>query len=81
MQQWMAWFKKLAAKGQIKDQGVTHSDGNGVIFIMNCKDAAEARALIESLPLSKETLMDEQLIPVGPLLPLGILLRDSPANK
>jgi hypothetical protein len=42
---------------------------------------AEARALIESLPLSKENLMDEQFIPVGPLLPLGILLRDSSTNK
>jgi len=25
--------------------------------------------------------VDEQFIPVEPLLPLGILLRDSPANK
>jgi len=41
----------------------------------------EARALMESLPLSKENLVDEQFIPVGPLLPLGILLRDSQANK
>jgi hypothetical protein len=44
--------------------------------MLNCKDVAEARALIEGLPLSKENLMDEQFIPVGPLLPLGILLRD-----
>jgi hypothetical protein len=42
---------------------------------------AEAQALIESLPLSKENLMDEQFIPVGPLMPLGILLRDNAANK
>jgi len=59
----------------------TRGDGKGVIFILNCKDVAEARALIEGLPLSKENLVDEQFIPVGPLLPLGILLRDSPANK
>jgi hypothetical protein len=25
--------------------------------------------------------VDEQFIPVGPLLPLGILLRDSPTSK
>ena len=56
-------------------------DGRGVIFIMNCKDVEEARALIESLPLSKANLVDGQFIPVGPLLPLGMLLRDSPANK
>jgi hypothetical protein len=55
--------------------------GKGVIFLLNCKDVAEARALIEGLPLAKENLVDEQFIPVGPLLPLGILLRDSPSNK
>jgi hypothetical protein len=62
-------------------QWFTRGDGKGVIFLLNCKDVAEARALMESLPLSKENLMDEQFIPVGPLLPLGIPLRDSPTNK
>jgi len=52
-------------------QWFTRGDGRGVIFLLNCKDVAEARALMESLPLSKENLMDEQFIPVGPLLPLG----------
>src|ERR1700738_5150179 len=70
----------LYLDGKIQ-QWFTRGDGRGVIFILNCKDVAEARALIESLPLSKENLVDEQFIPVGPLLPLGILLRDSPANK
>ena len=36
-------------------------DGRGAIFIMNGKDVAEARVLIESLSLSNEKLMDEQL--------------------
>src|ERR1700746_1950309 len=70
----------LYLDGKIK-QGFTRGDGRAMIFILNSKDVEEARALIESLPLSKENLMDEQFIPVGPLLPLGILLRDSPANK
>ena len=70
----------LYLDGKIQ-QWFTRGDGRGVIFILNCKDVAEARALIESLPLSKENLMDEQFIPVGPLLPLGILLRDNPTNK
>jgi hypothetical protein len=70
----------LYLDGKIQ-QWFTRGDGKGVIFLLNCKDVAEARALIESLPLSKENLMDEQFIPVGPLLPLGILLRDSPTNK
>ena len=70
----------LYLEGKIQ-QWFTRGDGRGVIFLLNCKDVAEARALIESLPLSKENLVDEQFIPVGPLLPLGILLRDNPANK
>jgi hypothetical protein len=68
----------LYLEGKIQ-QWYTRGDGKGVIFMLNCKDAAEARALVESLPLSKENLMDEQFISVGPLLPLGILLRDSPS--
>ena len=70
----------LYLDGKIQ-QWYMRGDGRGVIFIMNCNDVEEARALIESLPLSKANLVDGQFIPVGPLLPLGMLLRDSPANK
>jgi hypothetical protein len=70
----------LYLEGKIQ-QWFTRGDGKGVIFLLNCKDVQEARALMESLPLTKENLMDEQFIPVGPLLPLGMLLRDSPNNK
>jgi hypothetical protein len=70
----------LYLDGKIQ-QWFTRGDGRGVIFLLNCKDAAEARALIEGLPLAKENLMDEEFIPVGPLLPLGILLRDNSTNK
>jgi hypothetical protein len=52
----------LYLDGKIQ-QWFTRGDGRGVIFILNCKDVAEGRALIEHL-------MDEQFIPVGPLLPL-----------
>ena len=70
----------LYLEGKIQ-QWFTRGDGKGVVFLLNCKDVQEARALMEDLPLTKENLMDEQFIPVGPLLPLGILLRDSPNNK
>jgi hypothetical protein len=66
----------LYLDGKIQ-QWFMRGDGRGVIFILNCKDVAEAQALIENLPLSKENLMDEQFIPVGPLMPLGILLRNN----
>ena len=70
----------LYLDGKIQ-QWFMRGDGRGVIFILNCKDVEEARALIESLPLSQANLVDEQFIPVGPLLPLGMLLRDSPTSK
>ena len=70
----------LYLEGKIQ-QWFTRGDGRGVVFILNCKDVAEARALLENLPLAKANLIEEQFIPVGPLLPLGMLLRDSPTNK
>ena len=70
----------LYLNGKIQ-QWYMRGDGRGVLFIMNCKDVEEARALIESLPLSQANLVDGQFIPVGPLLPLGMLLRDGPTNK
>ena len=70
----------LYLDGKIQ-QWFTRGDGKGVIFLMNCKDVDEARALIERLPLSQANLVDGQFIPVGPLLPLGMLLQDGPANK
>ena len=69
----------LYLEGKIQ-QWFTRGDGKGVIFLLS-KDVQEAQVLMESLPLTKENLMEEQFIPVGPLLPLGILLRASPANK
>jgi hypothetical protein len=68
----------LYLEGKIQ-QWFTRGDGKGVVFLLNCKDVEEARALMEGLPLTKENLVDEQFIPVGPLLPLGILLR--PTDK
>jgi hypothetical protein len=70
----------LYLDGRIQ-QWFTRGDGRGVIFIMNCKDVAEAQALIESLPLAKANLMDEQFIPVGPLSALGLLSKDNPDKK
>src|SRR3984957_2525098 len=65
----------LYLDGKIQ-QWFMRADPRGVIFVLNCKDVAEAQPLIENLPLSKQNLMEEQFIPVGPLMPLGILLRN-----
>jgi hypothetical protein len=56
----------LYLDGKIQ-QWFMRGDRRGAIFIMNCKDVAEARALIEGLPLSQANLVDGQYIAVGPL--------------
>src|SRR3981189_3179225 len=45
----------LYLDGKIQ-QWFTRGDGKGVIFILNCKDVAEARALIDTLPLSNANI-------------------------
>jgi hypothetical protein len=52
----------------------SRGDGKGVIFLVDAKTEDEARALMETLPLAKEQLMDHQYISVGPLMPLRALI-------
>ena len=54
-------------------QRYSRGDGKGVIFLVDAKTEDEARALMETLPLAKEQLMDHEYIPVGPLMPLRAL--------
>src|SRR5215510_451519 len=65
---------KLYLDGKIR-QWYSRGDGRGVVFLVDAKTEEEARAVMETLPLSKENLMDHQYIPVGPLLPLALLSR------
>jgi hypothetical protein len=44
---------------------------------MNVTDPAEAHRLLEKLPLGQAEMMTFELIPVGPLWPLGLLLRET----
>jgi hypothetical protein len=60
---------KLYLDGKIR-QWYSRGDGKGVIFLIDAKTQDEARAVVETLPLSKEQLMDHEYIPVGPLMPL-----------
>ena len=73
---------KLYLDGKIQ-QWYSRGDGKGVVFVVNANTENEARALMESLPLAKEELIDHEYIPVGPLVPLRALLgpvaqQDSP---
>jgi len=64
---------KLYLDGKIR-QWYSRGDGKGVIFLVDPKTEDEARALMETLPLAKEQLMDHEYIPVGPLMPLRALI-------
>ena len=71
---------RLYLEGTIR-QWYSRGDGKGVVFILDRKDVAEAHAVMDALPLSKENLMDHEFIPVGPLMPLGALLGGTPQQK
>ena len=64
---------KLYFDGKIR-QWYSRGDGRGVVFLVDAKTEDEARALMETLPLAKEHLMDHVYIPVGPLMPLRALM-------
>ena len=63
---------KLYLDGKIR-QWYSRGDGKGVVFVIDAKTEDEARAIVETLPLAKEHLMDHQYIPIGPLMPLRAL--------
>jgi hypothetical protein len=60
---------KLYLEGKIR-QWYSRGDGKGAVFLIDAKTSDEARAVMETLPLSKEHLIDHEYIPVGPLMPL-----------
>jgi hypothetical protein len=64
---------KLYIDGKIR-QWFSRGDGKGAIFLIDVKTEDEARAIMETLPLAKEQLMDHEYIPVGPLMPLRALM-------
>ena len=68
---------KLYFDGKIR-QWYSRGDGRGVIFLVDAKTEDEARAIMETLPLAKEQLMDHEYIPVGPLMPLRALMLVDP---
>jgi hypothetical protein len=64
---------RLYLDGKIR-QWFSRSDGKGVVFILDCKDVAEAQAVMEALPLAKEKLVDYEYTALTPLAPLGALI-------
>ena len=52
------------------------SDGRGVVFILNSATVAEAKAITDTLPLSKANLVTFDYVALSPLTPLRLLLTE-----
>lgn len=68
---------RLYLEGGIR-QWYARGDGKGAVFILDCKNVSDAEAMIAKLPLTREILLDHEFIPLGPLVPLGLLLGGPP---
>jgi hypothetical protein len=64
---------QLYLNGQIREW-YSRADGRGVVLLLDTRDVAEAQAIMEGLPLAKQSLMDHEYIAVGPLLQLRLLM-------
>ena len=52
----------------------------GVVFVLDCKDVAEATSVMEALPLAKERLVNLEFTALTPLTPLRLLLDGQPGR-
>jgi hypothetical protein len=65
---------KLYLDGKI-EQFWLRENASGVVFLMNVESAEHAKAAVDALPLTVAGLMKFDLMPVGPLSPLGLLIQ------
>jgi hypothetical protein len=63
---------KLYLEGKVEQ--FWFREKGGPIFLMNVESVEQARATLDALPLVSDGLMSYDLIPVGPLAPLGMLI-------
>ena len=61
------------------DHWYFQAEAYGVVFIMNASSTAEAREILEKLPLGVAGMMEFELIALSPLKPLALLIGDPPA--
>ena len=70
---------QLYLDGKIREW-YSREDGRGGVFLVNARNVEEAKAIMESLPLATEKVLDHDYIPVGPLMPLRLLIGSQPAK-
>jgi hypothetical protein len=71
---------QLYLDGKIREW-YSREDGRGGVFLLNARDVAEAKSILEPLPLAKENMLDHEYIPVGPLMPLRLLMGSQSAKQ
>ena len=71
---------QLYLDGKIREW-YAREDGRGAVFLLDTRDVAEARSIMESLPLARENMLDHEYIPVGPLMPLRLLIASQSAKQ
>ena len=71
---------QLYLDGKIREWH-SREDGRGGVFLLNARDVAEAESIMESLPLARENMLDHEYIPVGPLMPLRLLVGSQSAKQ
>jgi hypothetical protein len=64
---------KLYLEGKIEQ--FWFRENVGPVFLMNVESVEEARATLSKLPLVAQNLVNLELMPVSPLLPLGLLIQ------
>jgi hypothetical protein len=65
---------KLYLDGKI-EQFWFRDDKPGVVFLMNADSVDQAKATVNALPLAAGGFLTFEMIPVGPLKPLGLLIQ------
>jgi len=65
---------RLYLDGKI-EQFWFREDKPGVFFLMNVESVEHAKATINALPLAAGGILAFEMIPVGPLKPLGLLIQ------
>lgn len=65
---------KLYLDGKIEQFWLRENMG-GTIFVMNVDSVEQAKSLLDALPLTAADLLTFDLMPVGPLSPLGMLIQ------
>jgi hypothetical protein len=71
---------ELYLEGKIR-QWYAREDGKGAVFLLNAKDLEEAKSIMEGLPLARQDLLEHEYIPVGPLMPLRLLIGSASAQQ